>query len=140
MSRSATLAALSLAVALYPATGRAEGAIALGLPADVARQGVAVGWSVRQPVGQAQAVALQYCRAAADAPLVTRELCLVVRIFVDACLAVALDPGDSTPGFGWSVAATKAAAEAAAMRDCQQTAGAGREGFCKIDVSDCDRH
>jgi hypothetical protein len=137
-AKGATLVAISLAASLHPGPARAEGAIALGLPADVARQGVAVGWTVRQPAGQAQAVALRYCRSASDTPLGTRELCLVVRTFVDACVAVALDPGDSTPGFGWAVAATKAGAEAAAMRDCRQTAGADREGFCRIDVSDCD--
>lgn len=139
MRRGAVLAAIILAASLLPATARAEGAIALGLPSDVARDGVAVGWAVRLPAGQASGVALQQCRTVTDAPPATRELCRIVRIFTDGCIAVAIDPGDGTPGFGWAIAATKGEADAVAMRACQETAGADRRGFCQISASDCDR-
>ena len=139
MRRALLLSALTLAAALSPATARAEGAIALGLPSDVARDGVAVGWAVRQPAGQASGVALQQCRTVTDAPPATRELCRVLRTFTGDCIAVAIDPGDGTPGFGWAIAASKSEADAAAMRACQETAGADRRGFCRIGASDCDR-
>ena len=95
---------LALALASLPVTVRAEGAIALGLPDDVARDGAAAGWAVGQPAGKAADRALQQCRTRPDVPQATRDLCRVIRVFTDACVAVALDPEDSTPGFGWAVA------------------------------------
>jgi hypothetical protein len=130
---------LALALGSVPVSARAEGAVALGLPDDVARDGAAVGWAVGQPTGRAADLALQQCRARPDVPQATRDLCRVVRIFTDACIAVAIDPEESTPGFGWAVAATKAEADAAAMRGCLQTAGAARQAYCKLAASTCDR-
>jgi hypothetical protein len=130
---------LALALASLPVTVRAEGAIALGLPDDVARDGAAAGWAVGQPAGKAADRALQQCRTRPDVPQATRDLCRVVQVFTGACIAVALDPEDSTPGFGWAVAATKAEADAAAMSNCRKTAGAARQEFCKLGASVCDR-
>ncbi|MBV9834085.1 MAG: DUF4189 domain-containing protein [Alphaproteobacteria bacterium] len=130
---------LALALALVPVTVNAEGAIALGLPNDVARDGVAAGWAVGQPTGKAADLALQQCRTRPDLPQSTRDLCRVVQVFSGSCIAVAMDPDDGTPGFGWAVAAIKADAEATAMRGCRDTSGATRQAFCKLGVSACDR-
>jgi hypothetical protein len=50
---------------------------------------------------------------------------------------VALDPQDATPGFGWAIASTKAAAEAQALANCVATAGA-RSSYCKLAETSCD--
>lgn len=138
MHRARLLAVLALVASLSPATARADGALAIGLPPDVARDGVAFGWAVRLPRGEAERVALEQCRTAQGVPDSARSLCRVFEAFSGSCVAVALDPEDGTPGFGWAIAPTKSGAEAQAMGDCQRTAGAARQAFCAISVSDCD--
>ena len=139
MPRLTILTAISLAAAFHPVTAAAEGALALGLPADVAREGASVGWAVGQPTGRAASMALQQCRTNPEVPQAARDLCRVVQVFNAACVAIAVDPAESTPGFGWAIAGTKAEADAAAMRGCHDTAGAARRAFCKIGTSECDR-
>ena len=56
--------ALALALGSLPASVRADGSLAIGLPADVARDGVAFGWAVRLPRADAERVALEQCRTA----------------------------------------------------------------------------
>ena len=138
MRRVRLLVALALAAALSPATVRADGALAIGLPSDVVRDGVAFGWAVRLPRAEAERVALEQCRTAPGVPDTARSLCRVFESFSGSCLAVALDPEDGTPGFGWAIAATRSEADAAAMRACEATAGADRRAFCRIGASDCD--
>ena len=132
------LAAAILVAALHPALARADGALAIGLPADVAGDGVAFGWAVRLPRSEAERVALEQCRGVPGVSEETRALCRVVRSFADSCVAVALDPEDGTPGFGWAVAPSKSDAETQAMGDCRRSAGETRQSFCAISVSDCD--
>lgn len=132
------LAALALIAALSPAMARADGALAIGLPSDVARDGVAFGWAVRLPRAEAERVALEQCRAAQGVPDSARSLCRIFESFSGSCVAVALDPEDGTPGFGWAIAPTKPDAEAQAMGDCLRTAGPARQSFCAVSVSDCD--
>ena len=81
--------------------------MAIGLPADVARDGVAFGWAVRLSRAEADRVALEQCRTASGVPDSARSLCRVFESFAEACVAVALDPEDGTPGFGWAIAPTK---------------------------------
>lgn len=138
MRRGGFLAAIALAASLSPAMARTDGALAIGLPADVARDGVAFGWAVRLPRAEAERVALEQCRSAANVPDSARSLCRVFETFTDACVAVALDPEDGTPGFGRAIAPTKSGAEAQALGDCQRTAGAARQAFCAMSVSECD--
>lgn len=138
MRRGGVLAAIALAVCLSPAMARADGALAIGLPADVVRDGVAFGWAVRLPRAEAERVALEQCRSAANVADSARSLCRVFETFTDACVAVALDPEDGTPGFGWAIAPTKSGAEAQALGDCRRTAGAARQAFCAMSVSECD--
>src|SRR5690349_3278063 len=129
----ARIAAAGLAlIALVPALAQADGAIAIGLPSDVARHGVAVGtsWNYSTPEG-ARARALEECLSFQDASADTRKLCKVVQTFVRDCVAVALDPDAGTPGFGWAVALPQSAAEDAAMQACKMTAGESRQKFCR---------
>jgi hypothetical protein len=130
--------ALIFIVAL-PGVAMADGAIAVGLPKDVAKQGVAIGtsWNYPNPEG-ANARALQECLSFMDAPPDTRKLCKVMQTFNRECVAVAIDPQAGTPGVGWAVAPAKSGAESSALQRCKNTAGAGRQQFCKITVTHCD--
>lgn len=137
--RVAALWSAMLVLPMAPVAAQAEGAVAIGLPADVAREGVAFGWAVDQrSAEQAQAQALRQCQTVESAPPATRSLCSLVRTFRRACLSVAMDPDDGTPGFGWAIEADRAAAQAAAMRACVDTAGEARRGFCRVSVTECD--
>jgi hypothetical protein len=118
---------------------RAEAALAVGQSADVAKQGVAVGWAVDYPSkAAAEAEALVRCRAFKDAPQGTRDLCRIVESVRDTCLAVALDPDRGTTGVGWGVHKKREWAEDAAMEKCAEAAGPRRRASCQVALVRCD--
>jgi Domain of unknown function (DUF4189) len=124
---------------LWPHAAAADGALAVGLPGDVAKEGVAMGWVINsENEGWARARALQFCLEFMDAPPATRALCKVIKTFRGECVAIALDPEAGTPGVGWAVAAAVKKAESDALAACVNTAGAERQKFCKVTVSRCD--
>lgn len=128
------------ATALRPDTGNADAALAVGLPADVAKQGVAMGYALNYAnKEEAQAEALKRCRAFRDAPQATRDICRIVENFRDRCMAIALDPEVGTTGLGWSVSKKQEQAEEVAMERCADTAGKKRRGFCRITFTRCDK-
>jgi hypothetical protein len=128
------------ATALRPDTGNADAALAVGLPADVAKQGVAMGYALNYAnKEEAQAEALKRCRAFRDAPQATRDICKIVENFRDRCMAIALDPDTGTTGLGWSVAKKQEQAEELAMERCADTAGKKRRDFCRITFTRCDK-
>ena len=58
-------AALLLAAAGLPHPALAEGALAIGLPKDVSKEGIALGWNINSPnSAEAQRKALEGCRDA----------------------------------------------------------------------------
>jgi len=137
-------AALALIVAagavVRPHMGHADAALAVGLPADVAKQGIAMGYALNHATKEAaQAEALKRCREFRDAPQSTRDLCKIVENFRDRCVAIALDPDIGTTGLGWSVAKKQEQAEEMAMEKCVDTAGKKRRDFCRITFTRCDR-
>ncbi|MGE0023010.1 MAG: DUF4189 domain-containing protein [Hyphomicrobium sp.] len=118
----------------------AEGALALGLPSSVAKEGFAFGYSINKETSdQAQTNALDRCRTSEAGSAQGKKLCRVAETFSGKCVAVAMDPKAGTPGVGWSVDADLASAEARAMSHCKATAGADRVDFCTIDKSACDK-
>ncbi len=118
----------------------AEGALAIGLPADVAKDGVAFGYAVSfASQEKAQATAMGHCHTTRDSTDAARALCKVVETFRGQCLAISMDPQAGTPGVGWAVAATKPEAEQRALSACVATAGEGRRGACQISISVCDK-
>jgi len=126
--------------ALRPDTGNADAALAVGLPADVAKQGVAMGYALNYDSKEAaQAEALKRCRAFRDAPQATRDICKIVENFRDRCMAIALDPDAGTTGLGWSVSKKQELAEELAMERCADTAGKKRRDFCRITFTRCDK-
>ncbi len=135
-----TLAVVLLAcAALRPGTGRADGALAVGLPSDVAKQGLAMGYALNYATSEAaQEAALKRCREFRDAPQGTRDLCKIVEKFSKRCVAVALDQDSGTTGLGWSVAKGQEAAEGGAMEKCAETAGRKRQEFCRVTLTTCD--
>ena len=126
---------------LYSGAGppvAAEGAVALGIPGDIAEHGVAAGYAIgKASADEAKKVALEECRSA-PAPEDTRALCRVYETFNKRCFAFALDPQDSTPGWGWHVADNLEDARKIALDRCTRTEGPDRKGQCKVAESGCD--
>ena len=125
---------------LRPDAGNADAALAVGLPGDVAKQGLAMGYALNYPTREAaQAEALKRCREFKDAPDATRSLCKIVENFRDRCVAVALDPDAGTTGLGWAVDKKQELAEEIALERCVDTAGKKRRDFCRVTLTRCDR-
>lgn len=115
----------------------AEGAVAIGQPANVANDGIAIGYSYNhtdKPGAEQRAMA--ECRRQEEAG--TKGLCKLVLNFRNQCVAVAVDPLAGTPGFGWSVADTAQAAAERALAMCRDTSPADRRQACKLDGDACD--
>jgi hypothetical protein len=130
---------LSIGTQLAAGPAEAEGAVALGRPADIAKAGVAIGISSNYADNaSASANALERCLANKDAPQSTKSLCAPMAYFKDQCAAVAIDRKAGTPGFGWAIGVTKARAQSEAMASCKATAGKGREQFCENSIFFCD--
>jgi hypothetical protein len=126
-------------VVLRPDPGRADAALAIGLPQDVAKQGLAMGYALNYASREAaQAEALKRCREFRDAPDATRSLCRIVENFRDRCVAVALDPDAGTSGLGWAVDKKQELAEEIAMERCVDAAGQRRREFCRVTLTRCD--
>jgi hypothetical protein len=122
---------LFVAAVLYPNSGRAEGALAIGQPPNIVKDGYAFGiasnYSTKE---EATSNALELCRNTKSQG--SRVLCKVIRSFKNECAAVAMDPKDGTPGAGWAVEATQEKAEENALAECRATAGPSRRQFCVI--------
>ena len=140
-ARRALLAAAMLAgMMARPDLAAADGALAVGLPSDVAGEGFAYGFAVDKPTGAAaSAEALSDCKA--ETPGVdprAQALCAVVQTFKNQCFAVAMDPKDATPGVGWAIENDKDTAGRAALAKCTATAGDDRRDACEVTHSGCD--
>src|ERR1700736_3776060 len=117
-------------VLMAGAAARADGALAVGSTADVAKDGIAIGTSINyKSPEEAEAAAMERCKGYKPAPKAAAQ-CRSVGSFKSECYAISFDPKDGTPGAGWAIAATKAVAEQRAMANCQITAGEGRRDFC----------
>lgn len=139
MIAAVVVAAACAAAAVWPVAASADGALAIGRPADVASQGFAFGM-VGNVNNQNQAAyqALDLCRTAKAASKDARAVCQVVQTLHQQCAAVAMDPAKGTPGAGWAIATDKKTAESQALAQCYDTAGADRQSFCVVSASMCD--
>jgi hypothetical protein len=127
--------------AFGPSQSMAAGALAVGLPPDVAKGGFTYGYSNNNDdANHAELKALDACRttkdAANDANL--RSLCKVIQDYSNQCIAVSMDPAAGTPGVGWAIANDLLSAERQALGKCMDTAGPGRRAACVVDHSSCD--
>jgi hypothetical protein len=138
MMRSGFLAASIALAGIFPGAVSGHGAVAIGLPPDVAKGGFAIGYSNNwKTPAEAEAGALQKCRTNADAPASTLNLCGLVLNFSRQCLAVAIDPAAGTPGWGWALGESEGVAETRALAMCHSTAGS-RASFCVLSRKVCD--
>jgi uncharacterized protein DUF4189 len=127
------LLAAALSLWLSASQAHAEGAVALGLPSDVAKQGVAIFTYVDASTqDEAKAQALSGCKSLEGASSTSRALCKVIATFKNQCVAEAIDPKDGTPGFGWAMASNSAQAREQALSNCRDTAGPGRQDACIV--------
>jgi uncharacterized protein DUF4189 len=125
--------AVMIAVTMQSNGSLADGAVAIGLPSNVARDGFAIGHQVNAPdMETARKGAVAGCQKSIGASEKAKALCKVVATFQNRCFAVAIDPQDGTPGVGWAIEENSALAEKAAVAQCRTTAGADREQFCVV--------
>jgi Domain of unknown function (DUF4189) len=127
------------AALLWAAPCAASGALAVGVPANVAKDGFAYGYTNDKTTAKiARDGAMHSCSTTKAGSQAARRLCTIVRTYHDECVAVAMDPVAGTPGVGWAIAATSHEAEAQALANCEATAGPGRRAACRIDHWNCD--
>jgi hypothetical protein len=121
-------------LALCAGHANAAGALAIGLPSDVAKEGVAMFTHVgARTAEEAKAKALAGCKSIKGASDKSKALCKVVASFQNQCVAEALDPQNGTPGFGWALASSGAEAKKQAIANCRDTAGPARQDACIVD-------
>jgi hypothetical protein len=109
----------------------AAGALAAGVPADVAKQGLSLYTEVNSATSKrAQDLAIVGCKSIGSSA--SKALCKVVATFSNQCAAEAMDPQNGTPGFGWAVANNSADAKKQALAKCRATAGPTRQDACVV--------
>ena len=137
MQHRIILGSMTLAVILAQiGPSVAAGAVALGLPSDVAQLGVSVGdWVGAPTMDEAKSNAMAKCKTAPNVSLQAASLCKVVATFQNQCVALAIDPRAGTPGFGWAIADTSQAASQQAMANCQDSDGPAFKGGCQPDTN-----
>jgi hypothetical protein len=139
--RAGVICALGALFLCLPSNGMADGALAVGLPSDVANAGFTYGFSIdHTDERSAREEALQQCRSTKDAAQdeKLRSLCTVITTFRKQCVAVAMDPRNGTPGVGWAVAEDRRVAEDQALEKCRQTDGTELQAACVVDHAACD--
>ncbi len=110
----------------------ADGAVALGQPADISQDGVAIYTFVNaRSANEAKERALAGCKGM-DASPKAKSLCKIAATFKNQCVAQALDPENGTPGFGWAMAPNSRAAREQALSNCRDTAGPTRQQACVV--------
>ena len=125
------IVAATLLTKTWPAM--AAGALAAGVPSDVAEHGLALYvWVNEATIDQAKVKALDGCKTIPHSSNTSKALCKVVATFSNQCAAEALDPQDGTPGYGWAIADTSKAAKEQALANCRDTAGPTRQDACVV--------
>jgi hypothetical protein len=130
------LAAVTLAAILAQVVHcAAAGAVAVGLPSDVAKFGVSMGYNTKfKTMAEAKAGALAHCKGTGSNE--SKALCKIVATFRNRCVAEAIDPKAGTPGFGRAIADTAQEAQNQAMANCRKTAGPSRQDACQVNLQD----
>jgi len=120
--------------ALLPSVAHGFGAVAMGIPESVVRDGFSIGFVWDKPRAEiARADALRACLDLKTVPLEARGYCRVVTTFSRQCVSIANDPGGS--GWGWAVESSASAAQAQALKSCVSTV----KKSCVIAASECDK-
>jgi hypothetical protein len=112
----------------------AAGAVALGQPSDIAKDGLAIYTNVNSPTpARAKELAMAGCKSLPHSFDTSKALCKIVATFENQCVAQALDPKNGTPGFGWAMARNSKLAKEQALSNCRDTAGPTRQDACVVD-------
>jgi hypothetical protein len=112
----------------------AAGSVALGQPADIAKDGVAIYTFVNAPTPEnAKEMALAGCKSMTNASDTSKSLCKIVATFENQCVAESLDPVSGTPGFGWAMARDSNTSREQALSNCRDTAGPTRQEACVVE-------
>jgi hypothetical protein len=115
----------------------AAGAVAEGIAPGGVQKGYSLGISSNQiDEAHAKTEAVATCQKYGDQA--SQKACHVVTTFTDQCATVVEDPKNGTPGAGWAIAPTMAAADEQATARCKSTAGSDRQSFCTSVVHECD--
>ena len=141
----ALIAILLCQILLWPDFGRAEGALALGLPAGGP---YTTGYVFGMATGENdQTAAMQLCQGIdkSNNKIPTgnvtkaQQACKIVAVFNNQCVAVASNGDQTTPasGVGWATAATVDAAKTQALSQCEKWPGKTGPS-CTIQASICD--
>jgi hypothetical protein len=126
--------------------GRAEGALAVGLPERGPSGGFVYGMSVNRSLDEAQSKAMDICRGIdrennriPERASEAQATCRLISVFQDKCTAVAYNGDQHTPStaVGWAIGSDTSAAETEALAKCEDMRkGAGRA--CRVDGMLCD--
>ena len=130
------IGATALAICLT-VNGRcmAAGAVALGQPSDIAKDGVAIYTFVKAAsVELAKEKAMAGCKTLEQSSATSKALCKIVATFENQCVAEAIDPESGTPGFGWAMARNSKLAKEQALSNCRETAGPTRQNACIVEA------
>ena len=132
--RALALIALLMFIIAVPRLTQAHGALAIGIPENVALHGFSIGFAWDKPnVDIARVDALRTCLDLPTALPHARGLCRVVTTFSRQCLSIANDPGGS--GWGWGVDTSSARAQSKALASCVSTV----RKSCSIAATQCDK-
>jgi hypothetical protein len=105
---------------IWSGASLAAGALAAGVPADVAADGIALFVHVRARTNaEAMAKALAGCRTLEISSTTSKALCKIVATFSNQCAAMAIDPQRGTPGWGWAIANNSLDAKNQAIAKCR---------------------
>jgi hypothetical protein len=138
MKRFTTAILAAMIAAALPSAAFAYGAIAVGIPPNVAKDGFAVGVSTNVSTAKgAAAEALKSCRTGEGSKAVATRRCKVVETFHKQCFAFAADTRANKSGIGWGVASNKFGARAKARGACRSSGGFG--AACTMLGTECDR-
>jgi hypothetical protein len=131
--RAADVFFLLLLVVASLGSAWAHGALAIGIPESVQRDGFSMGfaWDKSTP-DLARIDALRACLDLQTAPPQARGFCRIATTFSRQCMSIANDPGGA--GWGWAVEATSAVAQSKALASCVSTV----RKSCSIAATACD--
>ena len=111
----------------------AAGAVAVGQPADIAKDGVASYIMVNAANSDsAKEKAMEGCKSLPSASGTSKSLSKIAATFENQCVAEALHPASGTPGFGWAMAGDSNTAKEQALSNCRDTAGPTRQNACVV--------
>jgi len=109
----------------------AAGAIAIGVPADVPKDGISIWSAVKEETTDlATTKALAGCKTVgSDA---SKALCQIVGTYSNQCAAAAFDLQSAAPGWGWAIADNSVTATKQAMTNCHAMTGSTGRDACEV--------